>query len=356
MKIGILKGALLEYIIRNLLLNCGFYNVKADDVYTYERGGLFYINGKGAAHDADIIMNPPFQMPFHYPTQLIFECKAYKKTAGLPVVRNVLGLRNDLNDFEIVNQDSLDARKNNRRSAFAIETRNRFLFQVGAASINDFTKPAIEFSANNKIPLISLSWFFPDDELLKINMLSQADIDNINEQHIKNLYAFFKDRNDNINSENYQGAKTILEGNNPLAEILNYADLVIKYSYVGVLETGEIIFLFANSPDNPFSTRRNFNSFTAKIVWYGDNPNIWYLNLGENENESFKFFLPNRLGDYWRSFSQDKGVALRIKGEFLSRIYVFNKTRNEDIPFSVVRINEDWLRRAEEDLNNNFEN
>lgn len=83
MKAGNIKGALLEYIVRNLLKNCGFTNVRADNLYSYERGGLLFINGRGAAHDADIIMNPPIQMPFAYPTQLLFECKAYGGVASL---------------------------------------------------------------------------------------------------------------------------------------------------------------------------------------------------------------------------------------------------------------------------------
>jgi len=279
MKVGILKGALLEYVIRKLLFNCGFYNVKPDNVYSFERGGLFFINGKGAAHDADVIMNPPIQMPFHYPTQIIFECKAYGKKAGLSIVRNVLGLRNDINDFEIVNKTSLNARKNNKRSSYAIETRNRYLFQVGAASINDFTKPAIEFSANNKIPLVSLSWFFNQTQLSNLNNLSDSYINSFNPEDLKNLYDYFKDRNGRLNMAKYSGARLILEDDNVLAEIIRFADLVIEYSYVGVLETGEIIFLFANSPDNPFATRTNNNSFSATITWYDDNPNIWHLKL-----------------------------------------------------------------------------
>lgn len=63
MTAGNIKGALLEYIVRNLLKNCGFTNVRADNLFTFERGGLFFINGKGAAHDADIIMNPPMSCP-----------------------------------------------------------------------------------------------------------------------------------------------------------------------------------------------------------------------------------------------------------------------------------------------------
>jgi len=77
MNVSNIKGALLEYIVRNLLKSCGFTNVKVDNLFSFEQRELFFVNGKGAAHDADVIMNPPIQMPFTYPTQLIFECKAY---------------------------------------------------------------------------------------------------------------------------------------------------------------------------------------------------------------------------------------------------------------------------------------
>ena len=154
-----IKGALLEYLVHQLLINCGFIPVIADDLYTFERGGLFFVNGKGAAHDADVLMEPPVQMPFSYPTRIIYECKAYESKAGLPVVRNALGLREDINEFEVVTRASLLQRKNNRRAAYAIEKRNRYTYQVGVACIGGFTKPAVEFAANNKIPLLSLEWF-----------------------------------------------------------------------------------------------------------------------------------------------------------------------------------------------------
>ena len=185
MKASNLKGALLEYIIRNLLKNCGFTNVNADNMYSFERSGLFYINGKGAAHDADVIMNPPIQMPFSYPTQLLFECKAYGATVGLPIIRNALGLRNDINDFEIVTEDSLLSRQNNRRADYAIKTRKRFVYQVGVASINKYSKPSIEFATNNKIPLLSLSWFLGSNTIRLINDINQELVDVFVEEDIK---------------------------------------------------------------------------------------------------------------------------------------------------------------------------
>ncbi|MDQ0966009.1 hypothetical protein QFZ20_001412 [Flavobacterium sp. W4I14] len=73
-----MKRALLEFIIRNLMLNCGFTSVRPDANYIFQQNGtgLFFINGKGAAHDADGLMEPPILMPFSYPSRLLFVCKA----------------------------------------------------------------------------------------------------------------------------------------------------------------------------------------------------------------------------------------------------------------------------------------
>jgi len=54
-------------------------------------GGLFYVNGRGAAHDADVLMEPLVQIPFSYPSRILFECKAYDSKTTLPIVRNALG-------------------------------------------------------------------------------------------------------------------------------------------------------------------------------------------------------------------------------------------------------------------------
>jgi len=56
MQPGHVKGALLEYLVRKLMINCGFLSVNPDGYYIYQSGdGFYYINGKGAAHDADAL-------------------------------------------------------------------------------------------------------------------------------------------------------------------------------------------------------------------------------------------------------------------------------------------------------------
>jgi hypothetical protein len=356
MRAGNIKGVLLEYIVRNLLKNCGFTNVRADNLFTFERGGLFFINGKGAAHDADVIMNPPVQMPFAYPTQLLFECKAYGTNANLPMVRNALGLRDDLNKFEIVTKDSLLRRQNNRRATYAVETRTRFHFQVGVASINDFSKPAVEFAANNKIPLLSLSWFLGPNAIRDFNYIDQPLIDSFNPQDIKNVYDFLKDREGNLYDNKYIRANDFLKSDNIIGDIVTTANATINYSFVGLLETGDIVFLFARSrsEENILNRQNGFASLKAEIHWLNDRPNVWKLTVynrkQDNLQTDFDFYLPTRIFSHWKKFNLDKASALDIKQQFFSKVFVFNQRNNPEAPFSIINIDREWLDSAKQRL------
>jgi len=352
MKAGNIKGALLEYIVRQLLKNCGFTNVRADNLFSFERGGLFFINGKGAAHDADIIMNPPIQMPFAYPTQLLFECKAHGSVANLPFVRNALGLRNDLNEFEIVTRDSILRRQNNRRASYAMDTRTRFLYQVGVASVNDFSKPAIEFSANNKIPLLSLSWFLGPDAIRDFNNITQSLIDDFDNQDIQNLYDFLKDREGDLYDNKYNIAHQFLQSDNIIGDIVTAANVTIRFSYVGLLETGDMVFLFARSrsEDNVLNQLNGLTFLKAEIHWLIDRPNVWRLTVYDRRNRErqtdFDFYVPKRIFNHWKTFNLDKSVALDIKQDFFSKVFVFNQRNNPEAPFSIINIDREWLDRV----------
>ncbi len=360
MNAGNIKGALLEYIVRELLKNCGFTNVKADGLFSFERAGLFFVNGRGAAHDADIIMNPPIQMPFAYPTQLLFECKAFGVTGSLPLVRNALGLRNDLNEFEIVTRASLLKRQNYRRAAYAIDTRKRFLYQVGVASVNEFTSPAVEYATNNKIPLLSLSLFLDSASIRKFNAIDQPMIDGFNPTAIKNVYDFFKNRDGDLSTTKYAEAEKLLQQENNIADIVRFANDVLRYSYVGLLESGDMVFLFARSrtEDNILNRQQGNGSisiFKAEIHWASDRPNIWRLTVtnswGEQRTE-FDFYLPKRIFSHWKTFNLDKSVALDIKQEFFSKIFVFNQRNNPEAPFSIINIDKRWFDGVRQELLN----
>ena len=120
------------------------------------------------------------------------------------------------------------------------------------------------------------------------------------------------------------------------------------------METGDIIFLFAESPDNLFANNQGFLSLKAEIHWRNQRPNLWKLtvsNQNRTSESNYKFFLPIRLFDYWGKFSLDKSVALDIKQQYFSKIFVFNRKNNLEIPFSIVNINKEWLVDIREQMN-----
>ena len=353
MRPGHLKGALLEYLVRKLLTNYGFTSVEADGTYIYENTGLFFINGKGAAHDADVLMDPPIQMPFSYPSRILFECKAYQKI-GLSVVRNALGLRYDINEFEIITKNSIQKRKNNRRANYAIENRERFNYQIGVATVGDFRKPAIEFAANNKIPLLSLKWFMDEMTIDLIHTINQTYLNEISADLQSKMYSYLKDkkRNAEFASRN-QEAISFIESDELIGKIIRSFNAIINCSFVGLIETGDLIFLSAKK-SNSYELLNNFRfeDLRARIRYSRDEPNVWLLEISDNfvrnNNVEFEFFVPDRIMEMWKQFSLDRKAAIDIKNEYFSKIFIFSKPRENKLPFFVVNIDSHWLNTNRE--------
>jgi hypothetical protein len=344
LKPGNIKGALLEYIVRELLMNCGFTPVIPDGHYIFSKGdnGLFFINGKGAAHDADVLMDPPIQLPFSYPSRLLFECKAYNKNIELSVIRNALGLRYDLNNFEIISDESIEKRKDNNRATYAISDRIRYEYQVGLASVTDFTKPAFEFAANNKIPLLSLSWFLSEQTCNLFNKIDENYITTISEFENK-LYDFFKSKTSE--PDNKAEIKTFLENDTIIGRILRDFNDMLDNCLISINEAGDLFFLFKlDATTNP----EYLCKYTGRFRYAEKRPNEWELEL-QNGNlggvTKFVFFAPQRIMKIWQNSSFNKEKALDIKLEFFSRLFVFsNKNSTLDYPFVIVTLDRKWIQ------------
>lgn len=333
-----LKGSLLEYIVRSLLSNCGFLKVDVEEPFIFKKQGLTLINGKGAAHDADVLMTPPIQMPFSYPYRLNFECKAYAKKTGLTIIRNALGLRYDINDFEIVTKDFIDSRKNNRRSALAIDERARFNYQVGVASVQDFTKDAFEFAANNKIPLISLSWFLPNAVCDLFTSISDDYLRNFSHGELESLHQFLKEKDSNmappflLNVDSH--FKTIFDS------FRNFENRVL----IGLLETGDMLFLVSETDiDNFFFTDNRRGALSARFYYERPSEGIEGLDFWDIEISQtirLRFYLPTRIVKIWQNQGYGAKAALNIKEQLFSKIFIF--VQNRELPFVVVKIDRDW--------------
>lgn len=329
-----IKGSLLEYVIRNILTNCGFTKVKPDGKYIFTDRGLNFIHGKGASHDADVLMNPPIQMPFSYPYRINFECKAYNKKTGLTIVRNALGLRYDINEFEILTEEQLELRKNLRRTQYAIADRIRYNYQIGVASIEDFTKDAFEFAANNKIPLISLRWFLEDSICDLFHSLTDDYLNQIYSEEQKNNLLLFLKGNDDFYSLFSQDVPSHIK------TILNALNDFKSNVIIGLLESGDMLFLLSNSNINKYFLKEQ-ESLSARYTYFGGE-NLDYWTMYINDELRLNFYLPVRIFNLWRQENFNAETAINLKEKHFAKMFVFFKHESENV-LKIISIDEVWI-------------
>lgn len=350
-----LKSKLLEYITRRILFNCGFSSVFSDGLYIYDRPPLQMINGKGAAHDADVLMNPPIQMPFSYPSRIIFECKAYsiKRKVGIDIVRGASGLRNDINDFEIITEDFLQQRQNNRRTLLAISDRKRHYYQVGISTLFDFSKPALEFSSNHKIPLLSISELFSGTGLAQaIDDIPSNMEEIIGADSYNSIIAELSKKNiDEVDMERLNELKRL---NEKLETCIGLINSEIINVYVGLLESGEILFIKKESggEGEDLLADNQINSLTAQIHWSSPDREKWWFEFNPS-HIPYYFYLPKEIAKVWKSYNDVRGSALSIKEDKFARFFIFNKGQNnENFPFKLVKLDMEWLTELVNGLRN----
>ena len=102
------SGKLFEIFVRKLMNTIGFSNICSDGLYIFNGSAGQMIQGLGEAHNADVLVEPPVQIPFTAPVRLLIECKDYCSPLGLNIIRSALGLKEDVNHFEIVEIAFLD--------------------------------------------------------------------------------------------------------------------------------------------------------------------------------------------------------------------------------------------------------
>lgn len=146
-------GKAFELFVKSILISVGFSEVKSDGLYVFDGAAGQMLQGLGEAHNADVLLEPPVQTPFYSQSRLLIECKDYRTKIGLNTVRSALGLKEDINNFNIVDSGKLKARRAQRRHSF-LPTYERYSYQVAIASLNGYTSQAQEFAATYRIPLL----------------------------------------------------------------------------------------------------------------------------------------------------------------------------------------------------------
>jgi len=123
-----IRGLLLEEAVLHLLRSAGYspiYGRGADDTLEQEGNALF-VKGRGERHQIDAIADYRIQPPFSNPQRLLVEAKFYdRQRVGLAVVRNAVGVLNDVSQFFIAPRTG-SARKLRFHYQYAVVSATRF--------------------------------------------------------------------------------------------------------------------------------------------------------------------------------------------------------------------------------------
>jgi len=151
MGISQIQGAIFEEVVAVLLGNTGYRRVTSrhygiDDTISINGNGEIFVEGRGAQHQVDVLMDFPFTPSFNYPIRMFVEAKCYREENTIPIhiVRNAVGTLKDIQEFWT--RQMIDN---------AVTLRRHYCYTLFSTS--DFSKPAIEYGYSQGIFLVSLS-------------------------------------------------------------------------------------------------------------------------------------------------------------------------------------------------------
>ncbi|WP_295340266.1 hypothetical protein [uncultured Subdoligranulum sp.] len=315
------SGKAFELLVKRMLLNIGFSEVISDGLYVYDGTPGQMIQGLGEAHNADVLLEPPVQTPFYSRTRLLIECKNYKKKVGLDIIRSALGLREDINNFNLVDEKVLKARRRQRRKVFPSRFEH-YYYQVAVASFEGFTTPAQEFAAAYRIPLIEFNKLpFWTDFCKKIGSPDPLATHN----------------RSGIDSEIFD------------KELLDFVDKIGHQMAVAITNAGQMLFLYHNSDEG--ITFDNHYS----LHWI-DPKKPWKLKSGKEE---YLFQLPTDILRNWLSESSDE-ITMKLhflnrKADYMANMIVYF-TDHERPSIKMISIDQSQLEEAKSFLEESAQN
>lgn len=334
------KGKLFEFFVYKLLLSCGFKQVAKDGLLIYDGGPGTMIQGLGQTHNADVLLEPPFQTPFYFSTRLLIECKCYDEAIGLPVIRNALGLREDINNFDIVTEEILQNRKLVYTTKNICYPKKRYLYQVAVASYSGFKSTAITYAQAHRIPLISFSEsrIF---ENIRSTILEVERRAKDNSEYERAVLQCLKQDSSQLQA---YGIEEDREYRNFYREVENLQERMA----IGLLEDGTLLFMIMQE-DIPVGRENNYDG--CEIHWENET-SAWELYDGQ---KVYSFELPKEIYREWiESAEERRKKAIQIKEEFFSKIILFEKNSWRESNVKVLHLSERFLETAKRELDENF--
>lgn len=214
---------------------------------------------------------------------------AYRTKIGLNVARSALGLREDINNFNIVDMAELKARRRQNRRVLP-PIFDQYSYQVAIAALSGFTTQAQEFAAAYRIPLIEFNKLPFWNEFCQTVGYSGF--------HFNARRVYF----DMIDSEN---------------RLLELADKIGQRMAVAITNSGQMLFLYHTTDEHI-----HFNEYYS--LHWEDPKEPWIL---RSDQEEYLFQLPESILKVWLNKSTDelkmKREAINCKDSFLSHMVVY---------------------------------
>lgn len=317
-------GKAFEIFVKRLLVNVGFLEVISDGLYIYDASPGQMIQGLGEAHNADVLLEPPVQTPFCSLSRLLIECKDYKTKVGLNTLRSVLGLKEDINHFDIVDLNELINRRNTRRTDLTYKY-TRYYYQVAVAALNGFTVPAQKFAATYRIPLIEFDkmpfWTTFLGLLGRYGM--HSGVHGVYRGSYEDVFV----------------SDTKIE-----QQINEIADEIGRSMAIAITNLGQLLFLYKVEGE-----RVRFED-QFELHW-GNPNNVWQLSSGKT---TYVFQLPEDILKSWLSKSKDelemRREAINFKAAYFSNMVVYY-TKNGLPTIKMISIDRYQLDEARRRLN-----
>lgn len=311
-------GKAFELFVKRILLSVGFTEVASDGLYIFDGAPSQMIQGLGEAHNADVLLEPPVQTPFYAQTRLLIECKDYSKKIGLNTVRSILGLREDINHFDIVDIKELITRRRQSRYGL-VYNYPRYSYQVAIAAINGYTVQAQKFAATYRIPLLEFG-AMPFWNKFYSSYLNPPK-----------LHA------------------NIPDDGEISREIIELADDIGKRMAIAITNSGQMLFLYRNTG--------NQNQFTDTYSLHWNTPELpWELKTAE---QTYLFQLPNKIMRFWldnaKNEIETRKSALDCKAQFLSNMIVYYTEYNRPT-IKMISIDKFKLEQARKNMSSKFRN
>jgi hypothetical protein len=143
---AVLRGYLLEEALAWLLRNSGYRLLvdKSQDPEELDmKGGTLLVQGRGAAHQVDVLGEFALTPAFSLPIRMFLEAKFNRGPCDLAIVRNAHGVIHDINEnFVRVGE---------------LRPRRRYHYVYSLFSASGFTGPAQDYALAQQISLVDLS-------------------------------------------------------------------------------------------------------------------------------------------------------------------------------------------------------